>query len=240
MNTLNNLKEYFVLIALALFITSCEESELNEEPTISQAEQVEGFKGQTQNIDFSMEELSNEEALFHVTYSGDISEKEANAKFNTDVKIYIEEYKKSNKGVSTEWFYYIWTHTGTQSHNNTDADVYSRVEFRTNKGGLRVNKTLNHWGDDREKGDWDYYLFSTSYPGQAVSWVEFYSARLSLWGTDGWFVTHFNVTAFPYYQSTSSSGYTKIIATPNVWLDNPTNSTSAIYKSSNSEGRLNF
>jgi len=240
MKTVNNLRAYLVLIALALFITSCEQSELNEETSISEDEQIEGFKGQTHSSDFQMEELSDEKALFHMTYSGNISEEEANYKFDVDVKSFMEEYKKSNRGVSTEWFYYVWTHTGTQSNNNTDDDVYSRVEFRTDKGRIRANRTLNHWGDDREKGDWDYYLFNTSYPGQAVSWVELDYARLSLWGTDGWFVTHFNVQAHPAYQSISSSGYTQIATQPNVWLDNATNSTDDIYESTSSVGRLNF
>lgn len=238
-----NTKHILVIInlfVLALFITSCEESELNEETSIFEDEQVEGFKGQTYNSDFQEEEVSDEKPLFHITYSGNISEEEANAKFDTDVKAFKEEYKKSNRGVSTEWFYTVLTHTGTQTYNDTDAKVYSRVEFKTNKGGIWSTRTLNNLGNDREIGDWDFYLFRTYYPGQAVSWVELYNASISLLGTDGWFVTHFHVAVVPINQSISSSGYTRIFTYPNVWLDNPSSSGCDVYESSNSEGRLNF
>ncbi len=241
MKTLNNLKKYLVLTALALFIASCEKSELIEETSTPQGEQVEGFKSQTGNSDSEIGNLSDEKPLFHMKYGGDISEEEANARFEVDVKAFIEEYKKNNKGVSTEWFYRIVTHTGTQTYNDTDANVWGRVQFKTDKGNINAGwKELNNFGNDREKGDWDYYIFRAAYPGQAVSWVEVDHASLALQGTDGWFVTHFYAQVYTSIQSISSSGYSRIIAYPNVWLDNNTSSGWDYYHNGNDVGRLNF
>ncbi|WP_397364841.1 hypothetical protein [Olleya sp. R77988] len=241
MKTVNNLKEYLVLITLALFVTSCEQFELEEENSTPQNEQVEGFKGRTHDSDFPIDDVEVKEALFHMTYSGDISEEEANAKFNLDVKSFMKDYKKNSKGFSTEWFYFIATHTGNQSNNNTDDDVFVVTRFNTNKGKINSHRTLNNWGDDREKGDWDYYFFSTYYPNEAVSWVECDYVYIFLSGTDGWFITDLFVGVFPSFQSASSYGYSKIVAYPNVWLDNPSSDPCCdSYKSSSSFGRLTF
>lgn len=241
MKTLNNLKKYLVLMTLAFFIASCEESELNEKTSISQDEQEEGFKSQTENSDSEIEELSDEKALFHMRYSGDISEEEANTKFDVDVKSFMEEYKKNNRGVSTEWFYFISTHTGIQTDNNTDASVWARALFKTDKGGINAGwKELNNYGNDREKGDIDFYLFRTYYPGQAVSWVEVDYASIALKGTDGWFVTRFNVILRDDEQSVSASGKSEIITYPLVWLDNTSSGGWDYYHNGNDAGRLNF
>ncbi|PKV51983.1 hypothetical protein ATE84_4083 [Aquimarina sp. MAR_2010_214] len=239
MKTLNNLKMYLVLIGLALCIGSCEKSELNVETPV--IEQEEGFKSLTENSDSKLENLSDEKPIFHMKYRGDLTEKEVNARFAKDAGVFMKEYKKKNKGVSTEWFYRIVTHTGTQTNNDTDAKVRVRVQFKTNKGNLNAGwKDLNNPGDDREKGDWDFYILRTAYPGQAVSWVEVDRACLALQGKDGWFVTHFYAQVYSSIQSISSSGYSRIISTPNVWLDNSTSSGWDYYCNGNDVGRLNF
>lgn len=239
MKTLNNLKKYLMLIALALFIGSCEKSELNVETPVLQQE--EGFKSLTGNSDSKLQNLSDEKPIFYMKYKGNLTEEEANARFAIDEQAFMKEYKKNNKGVSTEWFYRIVTHTGTQTNNDTDANVWGRVQFKTNKGNRNAGwKELDNFGDDREKGDWDYYVFRTSYPGQAVSWVEVDRACLALQGKDGWFVTHFYAQVYPSIQSISSTGYSRIISTPNVWLDNSTSSGWDYYCNGNDVGRLNF
>lgn len=243
MKTINNLKKYLGLAVLAIFIASCEKADLEENTTtVSLQQQEEGFKSTTGNSDSELENMSSDKPILHLKYRGHLSEGEANAKFEKDSKLFIEEYKKKNRGVSTEWFYRVATNTGTQSNNGTDGDVWATVTFKTNKGNKSTGyKELDNFGDDREEGDWDYYVFKTSFPGQAVSWVEAKSSCLALKGKDGWFIKRFYVQVYTSIQSIASSGYTSIISQPDVWLDSNSSSKFDYYcPGSIGTGRLNF
>ncbi len=241
MKTINNLKKYLVLAALAIFIASCEKGELQDDTT-TVTQQEEGFKSTTGNSDSELQNMSSDKPILHLKYKGKLTKEEANAKFEIDSRVFIQDYVKNNKGVSTEWLYRIATYTGTQSNNGTDGDVWATVTFRTDKGYKSTGyKELDNRGDDREEGDWDFYVFTTAISGQAVSWVEAKSACLALKGTDGWFVKHFYVQAYPSIQTISSSGYTSIISHPDVWLDSNSGSAFDYYCTGNiGTGRLNF
>ncbi len=241
MKTLSNLKGAVLFLVLAISFASCEKSEIEQENSETTIQQEEGFKSRTGNNDTEIDNFTAEKPIFHMTYKGDLTEEEANAQFKVDADRFIENYKRSHRGVSTEWFYRIVTHTGTQTNNNTNANVWGRVTFQTDKGYKNAGWVkLDNFGNDREKGDWDYYIFRTEYPGQAVSWVEAECASLALQGKDGWFVTHFYAQVYSSIQSISATGYSRIIAQPNVWLDNSTSSGWDYYTNCSDVGRLNF
>jgi len=153
-----------------------------------------------------------------------MSKEEVDAQWEKMVTEYmstVEKQELNDRGVSTEWFYTIKTRTGTQTHNDTDGDVYAYVNFNTSRGGVTQGGYLdNFWSNDREKGDWDAYLIRTYYPGQAVSWVQARWGQISLRGTDGWFPTDFDVHIYTSDQTVSATGYSRFYSAPNVWLDN--------------------
>jgi len=241
MKTLKNLRTIMLITALAVGFTSCQKSELNETESTENINQEEGFRSVTGNSDSEVEEISKEKPIYHVTYKGNLTSEEAEARFEKDAAKFMAEYKKSHRGVSTEWFYRIATRTGTQTHNDTDADVYGRVTFQTDKGFRNPGWVeLDNFGNDRERGDWDFYIFRATYPGQAVSWVEAECAQLALRGTDGWFVTRFYAQVYTSIQTLPSTGYSRIISSPNVWLDNASSSGWDYYTNCSDIGRLNF
>ncbi|MBG6132977.1 hypothetical protein IWQ47_004213 [Aquimarina sp. EL_43] len=222
MKRLTNLKMYVVGVVCVLAIASCEKEEsLNTEIS----NQTEGFMSKTGNSDTKIVENTDEVfPVLHERYGADINEEEASAKFEEAVTEYILQNPlavNNEKGVSTEWFYRIKTITGSQGDNETDGDVKATVKFRTSKG-IRYHSisNLDKSGNDRERGQTDYYLYRTSYPGQAVSWIEIQSATICLKGTDGWFPTTFDVYAYPYQQNVAATGGTAVRSHPNVWLDN--------------------
>lgn len=222
MKTVTNLKKYVLGVVCMLVIFSCEKEEVLAPESSSE---LEGFMSKTGKNDTKIDENVNEAILvLHKQYSDGISEEEASVDFEKLVAEYVRQNPvdvNQQKGVSTEWFYRIKTKTGSQGDNETDGDVKARVKFRTSKGVTYHSiSNLDKSGNDRERGQTDYYLYKTRYSGQAVSWVEIQSATISLKGTDGWFITVFDVYTYPLYQNAPVTGGTAVRSTPNVWLDN--------------------
>ncbi len=229
-----------VLAAISsVIIMSCEKPGIDSKITNENNEK--DFMSITGNSDAYIrnEESDAVKPLLHMRFDKGVSEEEVSIQFNKAVKTYMNK----NKGVSTEWFFRISTKTGTQTNNGTDGEVRASVTFDTDKGGLYVpNIDLDNFGDDREEGDWDLYLFGTSYPGQAVKWVKIRYASIRLKGTDGWFITDFYTRMYPSMQSVPSTGKSVLFTYPRIWLDNTTDSGWDTYTADprRSIGTLNF
>ncbi|WP_152538607.1 hypothetical protein [Aquimarina macrocephali] len=222
MKRLTNLKMYVVGVFCIVAIASCEK-EQEVIPEISN--NTEGFMSKTGKSDTKIEE--NAEVvipILHRSYSADISKEEADARFEEEVTEYMNKNSVNTnyeKGYSTRWYYRIRTKTGAQKNNETDGDAKASVRFRTSRGIYTHSvSSLNNAGDDRERGQTDYYYLSARYPGQAISWVEIQSGKISLKGTDGWFITNYDIYAYPSYQTVSATGSTYLRSYPNRWLDN--------------------
>jgi len=233
------------VLALSVVLTSCEQEAILPDTDVEITNDIEQFKSTTGNADGVQPSNTNiTTPVLHHRFSGDISEEEAEVQWEAMVAGYIstlETTEIEERGVSTEWFYTIKTRTGTQTHNDTDGDVYSYITFATDKGTVTQGAWLNNFGNDREKGDWDAYFIRTYMPGQAVSWVEARSGQLVLKGTDGWFPTDFDLHVHSGDQSISASGHSHFYTAPNVWLDNSTSSGWDYYVTGNvGYGRLNF
>lgn len=170
-----------------------------------------------------------------------VSMKDATMQWNNAVQEYISKQPIHNKMVSTEWFYRVWTKTGTQSNNDTDGDVGTYARFNTSVGNFNPPfNWMDNFGDDRE-GGWDAYLFKTAFPDRAVAWVEIDGATLYLKGQDGWFVTDFVIQIWASDQTVPATGFSGFWARPNVWLDSPTDASWDSFNSGNiGTGRINF
>jgi len=252
---MNYLKVKFIsllaILAVAIFMTSCEQEAIISTTDTLDVNSEENFKSTTGNANDTTPLLPDgveaEKPLLHVRFSADMSEDEVEEQWGKMVDEYVSSLNTTaeeleSRGVSTEWFSSVRTRTGTQTHNDTDATVYARLNFRSDRG-IKTHSWyhLNNSGDDREKGDWDVYLFRSELPGQAVSWIEVRWAQLALRGTDGWFVTDFDIYVHPYYQSTGSSGSSYIFASPGLWMDNASSSAwDYYYTGVIGSGRLNF
>lgn len=245
MKKIFSLKKCAIVTTLFIFmITSCEkETIVTNEPTQNIEE---GFKSQTGNNDtvLDIENESESKPALHMSYSSDLTQEESKAKFDLEVKKFISNRKKlKGRGVSTEWFYKVYTYTGTQTHNNTDAAVRSKITFKTNKGSVIHTYTLDQpLLNDREKGSHDWYLMIRSYyPGQAVDWVEVTKGQLQLNGTDGWFVKRFHIYIYTQDQSVPATGFSRLYSYPDVWLDNNSNSGWDTYDTGSiGSGRVTF
>lgn len=245
MKTFNNIKTYFIASLIILFAFSCEKESITNDVPITTT-QEEGFFSKTGNndktVDFTEDENSAFETVLHRSYSSDLTEEEAKQKFDKEVEAYLNERRMSRRDVSTEWYYRVYTYTGTQTHNNTDGNVRVKVRFKTNRGHLTHTRTLDNPGNDREKGSHDWYLnLRTAYPGKAVSWVNVKSAKLQLQGKDGWFVKKFRVFIVKQDQTMPATGYSRLYSTPNVWLDNKTKKGWDTYNTGNrGSGKIQF
>lgn len=237
-----------MLVTAAILLTSCEQETIlsGVDSNETMVNDMEGFKSTTNNADSSFDD-SNEvlEPIFSMSFDGDLTREEADAQWAKAV----EEYKSNlnsteleNRAFSTEWFFYAVTRTGTQTSNDTDAKINVRVGFNTSKGYYTTPfYRMNNPGNDFEKGDWNYFFFRTYIPYEAVEWVEAKWGQLALKGTDGWFVTNFNVFVSRLHQTLPASGYTYMYSQPNVWLDNPSSGGwDYFYSGWIGNGRLNF
>lgn len=209
------------IVACVLCTTSCEQPD--GETEFINTNDKEGFKSTTGNSDrfIEDEDTKTEKPVLHLQFDEQLSEEDRQARFDKAVALYVSGEDVQSKGVSTEWYYRIATYTGTQSGNGTDAMIRAAVHFKTDKGYKYVNNIkLDNLDDDHEMGKWDYYLFKTSFPGQAVSWVQIKSSEIRLLGTDGWFLKQFHTYMVASDQTVPASGSTNIYSFPNVWLDN--------------------
>ncbi len=191
MKTLNNFKKYVLIAACTIVITSCEKSEVDTEiNTIETTDEVV-----TKTV----------KPFLHMSFDADVSEEEASAMFNKA----LEEYYNKNalSKISTKnWTYRITTRTGNSKYDDTDGAVKSTVRFRTNTGAHTWTVYLDNTGNDREKGQTDYYGIDITFD-QSLRWVELRSASISLKGKDKWVFNKFKVDMTKLMQPGSESNY---------------------------------
>ncbi len=209
------------LVAFICCIISCEQPEGGND--FINTNDRAGFMSTTGNSDEIIEDKFEPELpLLHLRLNGDLDEEEATAKFDKAVAEYMGKTNTTNKGVSTEWYYRIATLTGSQTGNDTDGNVRASVYFYTDKGAQNAKNVVLDYPniDERELGKWDYYLFKTSFPSQAVSWVRIVGSNIQLQGTDAWFVKQFHTYMVTSDQTVPATGATNMYSFPDVWLDN--------------------
>ena len=229
----------------AFVMVACKKENIkDQEKNEAEVSQVEGSRSETNNNDQALEIIESEytQPLLTMHFDANVSDEEANKQWNTAVEEYLSRRTVEDRAFSTEWIFRVWTTTGTQSNNGTDGSVGTYVRFTTSAGARTSTfKWMNNPGNDREGGR-DAYLFSESYPGQGVQWVEIDNATLYLEGTDGWFVTEFIIQMWNSDQTISATGFSNCWSYPNVWLDNNcTNSCWDSYYTGNiGSGRINF
>lgn len=231
-----NIRNIVVALCAIFAFYSCQK--------IDQVNKAEGLKSSTGDqvllLDNEIDEDSfTSEIIFHRHYDANLTEQESEALWEEDLNGL--EIEKSLKAYSTEWFHRVATRTGTQTDNGTDDEVKCLIRYRTDIGSYTKSWTiLDNSGDDRE-GGWDYYLVRSTISDRAIQWIELIYAQISLKGTDGWFVTNFNVYDSPSFQNIPATGTTSIYSQPNRWLDNETSSGVDIYSTGSiGTGRLTF
>jgi len=225
-------------MVLALVMVSCQKEEAENDLFIENA-QEEGFLSETGNNDSEIEATSEIlSPLLHRRYDASLSREEASALFDSE----ISKFKKENGQASRASYFYfqVETRTSNYAHSQTDANVWARVNFLTDKGTKNVPWfPLNNTGDDRQNGAWDFYYFGTH--ASSISWLEAKSATVALQGTDGWHVKYFDVRVYSWKQSASATGNTRAISNPEIWLDNTTSSGWDYYSTGNvGTGRTTF
>jgi len=242
MKYLDNLKIMVLVFGSVLFIASCDKSETETELPKTDT-QEEGFMSKTGNSDSAIEETSEMlSPLLHIHFDSALSKEDVDAKFDEAVGTYLKENKIADKS-SKNWYYKIQTYTGKGRNNETDANVWGRVDFVTDRGHRHlawVELDSGLFYDSRE-GGWDAYLFRSTSQNPSINWVEAERATLALQGTDGWYVKRFDVHVHTSYQSTSATGGSHIFSNPNQWLDNANSSGWDYYGTGKvGYGRLNF
>jgi hypothetical protein len=231
------LKLSLIVSLCCLFAISCnKDEELKFEPNLE-----EGLKSATGDKAIACEsntEPIKSEVVFRKSYSKDLSVEEADALWNEEMtNLKLPSLKMAR---ATDWYQSVRYRTGTQKYNDTDGDVYVSIIYRTDVGNYSTS-VLDDSGENKGKGEWDYFLVRSSIPGKAVSWVELKSAWLCLKGTDGWFVTHFIINLVSRMQRYPSTGGSYILSYPNVWLDNTSRFRWDCYNTGNiGFGRLSF
>lgn len=210
------------IIVLALVMTSCQKEEPQNELFIENT-QEEGFVSKTGNNDSEIEATSEVlTPLLHRSYDASMSKEEAAALFHADVAKFEKENGKTNRPGKYIKFE-VWTLTSSLSHSQTDANVWARANFLTDKGSKNVPWfRLNNEGNDRENGAWDFYYFGTH--TSSINWFEAKSATVALQGTDGWHIKYFDIRVWGSKQYSSASGNSRVLSNPESWLDNNTSS----------------
>lgn len=229
MKKLRNLKQYTLIILSAFAIASCEK------------EDTEITNG-SNNLSSEEKIIEVESKLvFHKNYDGNLSEEEAAAQFDEDLKKYMSEnkYKSESGGFN----YVIETKTG---NNGTDGEVQSMTGMILgNNNGSRVSigvkKELNISNkNDRQPNSWDFYHLHVDTGNSRPSWVELIGSEISLQGTDGWHLKTLFVKVRAF-ENPNTSGLSIISDNPNVHLDNDNNNTlDGYYTGDVGIGRINF
>ncbi len=239
---LGNFTKIIGAVACVLLITSCEQPD--GEAEFINTNDEEAFASTTGKSNTLKEDTQEAvKPLLHMRFDGNLSKKEITARFDEEVVAYLAKHRTQNKGLSTEWYYRVATLTGSQSGNNTDGNVRASAYFYTDKGAHFVKNIALEYPsiDERELGQWDYYLFKTSLPGQAVSWVKINHSNIQLQGTDDWFVKEFHIYTVLEDQTVPATGETHIYTFPNVWLANSCgNCWDSYQKRGGGVGTLNF
>lgn len=216
-------KVSLLVLTSMFFLVSCD---LNDDFTKDDVlTQEEGLKSTTGDQELLVENSELEmvsEVVFHKSYSNKLSAEEAQAEWTKDLSNFV--MPQSIKGISSDFFTEVSTHTGGQYHNGTDASVYCNIYVTSNNGNGYYRHKLTHSGNDREENCWDFYVLRCYTFKLTFQWVKLSSATLDLIGTDGWFVTDFNIRLKTTNQSIYSTGGCSILTQPNIWLDNPSSS----------------
>lgn len=239
--------KYVLALLVLLFITSCARDDNYEAPDENEQE---AFLSTTGNSDSpEIEEVGSEGLdgalmaypVMQMHFDAEMSHEEAKAIFDNQFKEFMKTYESEEKAFSTEWFFKVWTYTGTQTDNDTDGTVHASVNFFTDKGTKHTTyMNLDNFGNDRE-GGWEVYVLRTFIPGQAVSYVRANHAHIRLQGKDGWFLRDYYVYVTRFDQSLTATGGSFIVSHPNVWLDNNSSSAWDYYYTGNiGYGTLNF
>lgn len=220
-----------------LLVISCnKDEELKLEPNLE-----EGLKSATGDKAIACEsntEPIKSEVVFRKSYSKDLSVEETDALWNQEMSnLQLPSLKMAR---ATEWFQTVRVCTGTQKFSDTDGDVYYSINYRTDVGNYSTS-VLDDSGENKGKGEWDYFLVRSYIPGKSVSWIELTGAWLCLKGTNGWYVTRYIVSLTGRSQIIPASGGSYINSYPNVWLDNTSTFCWDCYYTGNiGYGRLSF
>lgn len=211
------------LIAFALLIISCDKQE-TETDISKEAVIEEGFMSTTEHSDSEIEE--SQEGLYpllHISFDASLSEEEADAKFQTEIsKLEKEVDQTTNKG-GRSVFYSIRTRTGGCTNCKTDGRVEASVSFKSQEGISYSPKLyLDNHGDDRERGQWDFYIFVHKIDVWD-EWIAVNRATINLQGRDGWYIKKLDVIIesinVPMFQW-SVTGRSHLDSYPELWLDN--------------------
>ncbi len=221
MKIISELKNVAILMLCIVCMTSCEKSE--EDLELSNADLDEAYISNTGNSDISepIKESENVKVVLHMTFDDSTNEEEALEAFEKATAKYLRE--TSNDKAASKFRYRVKTRTSSTNHYGTDAPVYARIKFFTDKGHRVYTKRLDNPNkNDFEEGKTDYFLLSVT-PSSSLCWatVNPIGSSLRLKGTDGWGVLQFTVDMTAQMQySNSATGYSSFNTYPNVLLDN--------------------
>lgn len=220
MKTLLKFKAIAIILLCSLTFFSCSK---NETVTTENTNQEE-FLSTTENSISELESIKDaveleSEVIFSKEYDEDLTEEEASAKFDKDLKEFLLTNPQTpKKALSTEWFYNAGIRTGYQTGNTTKGLVQSRVYFRTNRGTSWVG--YNYPYGTASKPGWKFQHSRGWYPNNApVSYVKPIGHRISMKGTDAWFVIELIADVFSFHQSIAAWGNCGLTSKPYVWLD---------------------
>lgn len=161
------------------------------------------------------------EVILHNSYDGSLTAEEVSKLWREDLKSFHKN-NVSLKSTTSSFQYEIMTRTGTGTDSNTDEKVMCATLFETGTYRGRITCKLDNPGNDRERGNWDVYAINSANYGNITNfdWLELTQIHLHMFGNDGWFVTDFRATVYGSLQNPIASGTSRIVTTPNVWLDN--------------------
>lgn len=239
MKTLLKCKAFTMIMILSIGFFSCSKDEIGSTENTAQEEVYNMTEHNDSNAKDGVE--LEGEVLFSKEYDESLSNEEVFAQFDKDVKqFFIDNPQIKKVAKSTEWFFTHGAKTGSQTYNNSSGKVQSRVYFKTNRGYSWVGYNLPP--GSAKKAGWKLIFSRGWYPGhKTISYVKPYKHRVSLQGTDEWFVTEVSVGLAPHSQSIAATGYSGIIGKPYKWLkSNSTYGWSHLYQTSGSFGQTNF
>ncbi|NQY05207.1 MAG: hypothetical protein HRT68_03120 [Flavobacteriaceae bacterium] len=214
-------KVNFLVLLLTLAIISCDKEELVEANLQSDAEQ---FISNTGNSDKEGEIVESEdvEIALHMSFDENISEEDALATFERATADYLAS--QPQEAWVNKFRYRITTKTSSTNNYGTDAPVYSKVKFYTNRGNFQYTKRLDNPNkNDFKEGKTDYFLLevTTNYP---PCWIRLVpnGSLVKLQGTDGWGLTKLviDMTESMQLGGADASGHISMTDYPNVLLDN--------------------
>ena len=217
----------FTVLMITVTMTSCEKTETVEAPI----DAIEENNITTNSGEIEIDKTNAKKPILHKSFSKDLTKEEANAEWNKVVDEYIQslpEEEIDDRGYGKSWYLTAVTHTGSGSSDDTDDDVYAGLSFRSDRGNFSSPWwELNNHGDDREEGDWDYYLMRYDHHSY-LRYVGLNSATIALCGDDGWYLKYFDITIRLIGKNYSCS---IVQDDRNVWLDNSNSNLCAYHYS---------